>query len=1219
MNPTYRYDYGFVYEYGYNIGLFSALVQSQSSLKLEINSSLQQRLIDWLARPEQCFANFIISFRTKNNITDEAAFEEVRKNIEHIFFFGYLSGQHAMRHYIESLPLYKQFKTEVVYFQINVIDPLNRSIHQEELKQAWVHDIQHAFDYEMEEGEIEYYQKKGHFLRADSIVLLKQGIRYFLLITDNSLNIHHLEGVVDPQSLLKSLQQIRNELGRKTKFSHLSMNTSGIENIHLDRLLLQYTSIVKDKTLVKIVQAGSYAYSFLRFMTEAVSISKGNCDVSIMGKADYDYSIINFKVSLNDWIESEEGHLLKQCYEEYVSGHCSWSDSDRKVISQAAKEILLKNMIRNTNMDRKALSEFVQKVKGTFSIPDRIVGFQNTAGKYGEGVTFRDDHAACVIKGLKNADHHIFYLTGNPGIGKTTVIVNELKKHKQFLFLYTSCRRTVNDDILLKFSEGDRLFADDLIALSTSSTDEQVIRGVPVNVVNVCINDLDRLQASPKLTYLKKNRIRDYEKKSYRFRSIGDNEFVEDVQVKTGGVLKRLFEGIREQIENPNISKIVGTFSIQALKRTKERTTIEHIQKLFPFIRYSEEMGIALDVDAFDRFVERYPVCWIMIDEITGTDEGAHLYLFLKEWLFEDVYSKLDAERQARWNLKLIVADASITNETIIHQCLDRKVRFDYPKIYITSEDEESTPIQTKEVLVPVKGGHINGWLVNANSYPAKELNLIYHIRVQGISQEEYLAGRQPGKERYKQEINLSEEQDEIILQRVFEHLSACPDEQVIVYVQDINRIEKLKNGFTQRFSHTFGEEAVEFQHYMAITSQLTAKAREQAIRATDQVRCVFMTSSASRGISFKKATKILAVLQTFSIERELMEQIQLYYRMRGDTEWDTTKVKGIEFFVVDSYIHNEDDEEWHKSRAVIHLLSFLTLVRACLMSRVFGKSTIGTQSLSVVPLGGRGISPVKYSLIRDVADSMKLIAKELAGKERFDLLRELKQEFDSTFGRIKIMTNAQIFQPEYTAKNIYPQFLRRARQNLSQLIEFQPFQSFLFANGMLIFRVPDSISEHVTFLVNKREHNERLMKKIERAMKEDITDDLRKKLTHIIELLKFEREKQGRLPNTYVEHSRDEKRYVAFPVLAFTMFEALRDYEPQGGEETFLDVLRSLTRMFTDVSSVTPISGKYKNIPFITFKSDALEESFERLFQQNYLLTSTETNILNLLLLEEI
>jgi hypothetical protein len=1217
MKATYRYDYGFVYEYGYNIGLFSALVQLQSSKKLKMNSGLQQRLTDWLASPEQRFSRFVVSFLKKNNITDEAVFEEIQKNIENIFFFGFLQGQHTMRHYIQSLPLNKLIKTEVVYFQINVMDPLNRSIHKEEVRQAVIHDIKQAFDYEMEEGEIEYYQKKGHFLRADSIVLLRQRKRCFLLIIDTSLNIHRLEGIFDPQSLLKSLQQIRSDLGRKTKFSHLSMNTSGIENIHLDSLLLQYASIVKDKTLGKVVQAGSYAYSFLRFMTETAKISEGNCDVSIMGMVDYDYSIINFTLSLNHWIHSNEGVLLKRCNEEYVAGHCSWSDSDRKIIPRAAKEILLKNMIHNTNMDRKALSEFVKEGKGYFVITDRIVDFQNTAGKYEEGETFRDDHASCVKKGL-NANQHILYLTGNPGIGKTTVIANELKKHERFLFLYTSCRRTVNDDILLKFSEGNRLFADDLVALSTNSTDEQVINGVPVNVVNVFINSLDRLQSSPKLTYLPKNRIRYYEKEAIGFRTTGDNEFVEDIRIKTGGVLKRLCEGIQEQMENPNIRKIIGTFAIQALKSTKDGTTMHHIQKLFPFIRYSEEMGVRLDPEAFDRFVERYPVCWVMIDEITGTDEGAELYRLLKTWLFDHIYLKLDPERQAKWNLKLIVADASITNETIMQQCLASKARFDHPKIYITSGEEQSLSIQAKEVSVPGTVP-LNGWLVNTNSYPAKELNLMYHICVQGISEEEYFSGRQPGRERLDQERNLSEEQDKVILQRVFEYLSANQEEQVIVYIQNINRIEKLKNEFKQRYSDVFGEEAVEYKHYMAITSQLTMKGRAQALEATNHVRCVFMTSSASRGISFKRATKIFAVLQSFSIERELMEQVQLYYRMRGSTEWDTTKNKSIEFFIVDSYVHKDTDEEWHKSKTLIHLLSFLTLVRTCLVSRIFGKAEIGTRSYSVVPLGGRGISPVKSSLIQDVADSIKLIGKELTGKERFKLLHEFKQEFDSAFGSMRVQTNEQIFRPGYDAKNIYPQFLKRARQNLSQLIEFQPFHPFLFSNGMLIFRTDDFISERVTFLVNKREHNVRLMKIIERAMKEDITDDLRKKLVHILELLKYERDKQGRLPNAYVEYSRDEKRYVAFPVLAFTMFESLKDYKPYDVEETFLEALYGLTRTFTDVTSVTPISGDYKNIPFITFKSDALEEVFESRFQQNYLLTSTETNILNLLLLEEL
>jgi hypothetical protein len=1217
MKATYRYDYGFVYEYGYNIGLFSALVQLQSSKKLKMNSGLQQRLTDWLASPERRFSRFIDEFLKKNGMTDEAVFEEIRKNIENIFFFGFLQGQHTMRHYIQSLPLNKLLKTEVVYFQMNVLDPLNRSVHIEEVKQAVIHDIKQAFGYEMEAGEIGYYQKKGHFLRADSLVLLRQGKRFYLLIIDTSLNLHRLEGIFTPQSLLKSLQQIRSDMGRKTKFSHMSVNTSGIGNIRLDSLLLKYASIAKDKTLGKIVQAGSYAYSFLRFMTEAVKKTEGKCDVSIMGMVDYDYSIINLTLSLNHWIHSKEGVLLKRCNEEYVAGHCAWSDSDRKTIPRAAKEILLNNTICHTNMDREALSAFVKEGKGYFVITDRIKGFQNTAGKYGEGKTFRDDHSSYVKKGLYG-NQHILFLTGNPGIGKTSVIVDELKKHERFLFLYTSCRRTVNDDILLKFSEGNRLFADDLVALNTSSTDEQVINGVPVNVVNVFINSMDRLQTSPKLTYLQKNRIRHYGNEVINFRETGDNEFAEDIRLKTGGVLKRLCEGIQEQMKNPNIRKIVGTFTIQALKSTKDGTTMHHIQKLFPFVHYSEEMGVRLDPEAFDQFVERYPVCWIMIDEITGTDEGAELYKLLKIWLFDHIYLRLDPERQAKWNLKLIVADASITNETIMQQCLASAVRFDHPKIYITSGEEQSLPIQAKEVEVHGTAP-LNGWFVNTNSYPAKELHLMYHICVQGISEEEYFSGRRPGRDRLDRERSLSEEQDKVILQRVFEYLSANQEEQVIVYVQNINRIEKLKSEFKQRYRDVFGEEAVEYKHYMAITSQLTIRGRAQALEATNHVRCVFMTSSASRGISFKRATKIFVVLQSFSIERELMEQVQLYYRMRGDTDWDIEKDKSIEFFIVDSYVHKDTDEEWHKNKTLIHLLSFLTLVRSCLVSRIFGKAEIGTRSYSVVPLGGRGISPVKSNLIQDVADSIKLLAKELTGKERFKLIQEFKQEFHSVFGSMTVHTNEQIFRPGYNEKNIFSQFLKRARQNLSQLIEFQPFHSFLFLNGMLIFRMNDFISERFTFFVNKREHSERLMKIIEWAMKEDITDDLRKKLVRTIELLKYEREMQGRLPNAYVECSRDEKRYVAFPVLAFTMFESLKDYKPYDGEETFLEALYGLIRTFTDVTSVTPISGDYQNIPFITFKSDTLEEMFESRFQQNYLLTSTETNILNLLLLEEI
>jgi hypothetical protein len=117
--------------------------------------------------------------------------------------------------------------------------------------------------------------------------------------------------------------------------------------------------------------------------------------------------------------------------------------------------------------------------------------------------------------------------------------------------------------------------------------------------------------------------------------------------------------------------------------------------------------------------------------------------------------------------------------------------------------------------------------------------------------------------------------------------------------------------------------------------------------------------------------------------------------------------------------------------------------------------------------------------------------------------------------------------------------------------------------------------------------------------------------------MLEFEQKQQGKMPNKYVEQSNDAKRYIAFPLLSFTMFQELKDHKQSLDDESFLDLLTTFVRGFADISSVTPIVGEYQDIPYISFKSDALEEVVDSRFKQNHLLASTETNILKLLLFE--
>jgi hypothetical protein len=87
-------------------------------------------------------------------------------------------------------------------------------------------------------------------------------------------------------------------------------------------------------------------------------------------------------------------------------------------------------------------------------------------------MNLREAHAELIKKALVSQDTYIF-LTGNPGIGKTTAIVDFLKNHidEGFLFFYVSPRKQVNLDIIEKFKnkETGKLCDDRLFAINTHS------------------------------------------------------------------------------------------------------------------------------------------------------------------------------------------------------------------------------------------------------------------------------------------------------------------------------------------------------------------------------------------------------------------------------------------------------------------------------------------------------------------------------------------------------------------------------------------------------------------------------------------------------------------------------------------------------------------------------------------------------------------------------
>ena len=169
-------------------------------------------------------------------------------------------------------------------------------------------------------------------------------------------------------------------------------------------------------------------------------------------------------------------HLLATCAKIYQN------EPKGKEISDARSEVLdviQLNAARSFKEGRKFVDALLGIGKNvTEPVPhtERIDNFVNSIDiisdkladdlQIDRGLHLRNAHAELIVKALQSDETYIF-LTGNPGIGKTTAIANFLKSHIDdgFLFLYVSPRKQVNLDIIEKFKYkntgllcNDRLF-----------------------------------------------------------------------------------------------------------------------------------------------------------------------------------------------------------------------------------------------------------------------------------------------------------------------------------------------------------------------------------------------------------------------------------------------------------------------------------------------------------------------------------------------------------------------------------------------------------------------------------------------------------------------------------------------------------------------------------------------------------------------------------------
>ncbi|HBK24037.1 MAG TPA: helicase, partial [Planktothrix sp. UBA10369] len=473
MKSKIAEDLGRLFEVGFNIGMLACIKEKQ--IKHNFGNLYLQEL-QQLEFPKML-----------RKVTDKIISPLERKMAEKwsVFFLqkGFLSGLNFFREYLQSTGWNEQNKLrhlEILYFQCCFCDENSIGTHAKG-EEKWFGEVLSQFDQIDNISQyIGRYKQTGEFLKADTLILLRFRKQFRILCVDLSVfSIRTSEDVTNLDYLeiiRRSLRRDMNYLRSKSVFSKLRIDTDSCD-VHFSEGLKSYFTAFKydDKESAKLIQAGGYAYSFYEFLRETgILVDDSSLIFNAVGYSDRGISAMS--------VRPENLDVLKTCHLIYKH------DSSPEEIADARKLVL--NKIKRSachsfdrgkefvddllamSADKINVVRHTERLEGFFNsvgiVPDELMQQLGLSGT----VKLRDAHAQLIEKALESATTYIF-LTGNPGIGKTTAIANFLKNHMDdgFLFFYVSPRKQVNLDIIDKFKEAgtDCLCDDRLLAINTYS------------------------------------------------------------------------------------------------------------------------------------------------------------------------------------------------------------------------------------------------------------------------------------------------------------------------------------------------------------------------------------------------------------------------------------------------------------------------------------------------------------------------------------------------------------------------------------------------------------------------------------------------------------------------------------------------------------------------------------------------------------------------------
>ena len=1188
-------ELGFVFELGFNIGIASCL-----------GSGIKEGIATYLK--DECYVRDKVYTSFTKEIVDEVERDIVRKNIDYLLFKGINCGRNYFREWIEAKVGSKEYKVE--YFQANFFKVFDGTRRELDEKDYYIQLLKQQLNIDLMEEEITYLFKKGQVFRADTILLVSVRKKYYLCVVDNAIGTRNIIDYTDLERLKYLLNKAIFRKRSKGSFSNLAVDSSDVTDMNIDQSLGDYILGLgkKDKPLFKMIQAGSYAHSFIKLL-----LNKGNLvpealeSICIVGYTDEEICSSN--------LNYEQLDILKVC-------EATYKEADRQNINtelvEKRQEVFSRirsNFKRFFEFDSETLRSLMDLKMGmnTIQFSECYDDYQNTAEqfKYDDEVdTFRNIHAHQIGKYIGNKDINLLFLTGNPGIGKTTAVVNYLKKEEGYLFLYISPRTQVNQDIEEKFTEKDgQLYDDEAVYLTANGNDEKKIKGVPVNVINFKANNEDKYTSivTP-ITFLPNSRERNYEEQDISFEPINTTLY-KQADDQGAGVLNRLTQAINYTILKEGSNKIIATAAIQSLKSiNQKKTTAEHFKKIFHTV-YSEKTD-TVNIEAFTHFAKRYPNVILMVDEITGDESGAAFLEELINLLFKKIYRKLPAHLKEQINFKIIVADASITNIEVIQKHF-KNSNTDSDKIYFKKQKEnEEASFSVEAFQFKDRYSAIS---INTNSYPAKKLHIDYKLYLNVKKVNEI-------KDIFSKEV-VTNVNEQMAIEAV-KVLCSEKAKQVIIYVQDIARLEDIEMRIIKQYKTYKKEELIKGKDYIIINSSLSENQRKEISKVKENAKIVLMTSSASRGISFPKTTVILVDMPRFDIEKNIMEILQLVYRGRGDEDIDRNEEKYLKFYIGDTLCCEETVNEQKVQDHLISLFTLLILLKASVLTRIYGECNIGRQNISLVPVGGKGIGATSDTLIESFSSLLRNLQKEYYKDRSNKSISDLIEQLKIIFGSSVIETQGEIYN-NCRMGRIKQMFHDSWDEGLEKLMEFEPFKEPIILGDLMIFKLDKEVSSFLNFQRDLTgyilEKGESIRKMLGKAYKDpNLSQQLKGELKKAGETLKYFRQNNTQVSMSLKDTTQAVDRFLAMPLVTPFVYDEFEKYIEIEEDNTFKDILQSYIKAYYSVGDVLPISSDYENIPFVTFRSAALKNMRNRIYNKRYMFCSSELNLLNLLLVRE-